>query len=139
MKTHTFLGAKAIDALIKRLPEVSFLHMAKDIAEFHHEWWNGEGYPHGKSRYDIPLPARILSLADFYDALSFPRVYRLEVLKHDEILKLIEGRRGTHFDPIIVANFFKIHSEFEKIRNKYSEEGIIGERPQIKQIIISDN
>ncbi len=121
MKTHTTLGAQAIEALARKLPNVTFLKMAKDIALSHHEWWNGGGYPLGLRGDDIALPARMLALSDFYDALSFPRVYRTEALTHDEVMKLIEGRRATQFDPLIVEAFLLIHEDFQRIRREFAD------------------
>jgi len=76
------------------------LQMAHDIALSHHEWWNGEGYPAGLSGEDIPEAARIVALADVYDALSNDRVYA-QALPPDEVTDYMFERRGTQFDPCI--------------------------------------
>lgn len=115
MQKHTISGAKVIirtDAIVGSHP---LLHMARDIAEFHHEKWDGSGYPHGLSGTEIPLPARIMAIADVYDALITKRPYK-PAFSHTETVKiLLEGDRITqpgHFDPQLLSCFERVHEQF---------------------------
>jgi putative two-component system response regulator len=105
MKRHTLIGA---DLLAGGLSEVEA--MAEEIARCHHEKWDGSGYPNRLAGEDIPLPARIVAVADFYDALSFARPYRAP-WRRDEIFQEIRRETGKHFDPAIVAAFFRAMDE----------------------------
>ena len=121
IKTHCVLGRDAIDHAEQRLGlDVDFLDMAKEIAYSHHEWWNGSGYPQGLSGEDIPVSARIMAVADVYDALISPRVYK-EAMPHDHAVAEIQNGRGTHFDPDIVDAFLTIASEFQDIARRFAD------------------
>jgi putative two-component system response regulator len=118
MKRHTTIGAKTLDAALAQNPSASFLCMARDIAASHHEWYDGTGYPSGLAGDQIPLSARIVALADVYDALTSKRVYKAafdDDLAHDTILQ----GRGTHFDPDIVDAFLQTEELFQDIRARY--------------------
>jgi len=106
MKEHTINGAY----ILKAYPDP----MATQIATFHHEKWNGKGYPYGISGIDIPLPARIVAIADVYDALRMKRSYK-EPFTHEKAIEIITKDSGSHFDPDLVEMFMKIDSEFETI------------------------
>jgi len=121
MKRHTVIGAQAIEMLAGKLPQVDFLRMAKDIAVSHHEWWDGGGYPFGLRAEQIPLAGRILALADVYDALAFPRIYRSTVFPHEDIIKLIEEKSGSQFDPSVAKAFLLIQRTFEEIKNQLAD------------------
>src|SRR5690606_15455372 len=101
MKTHTTIGADTLSAALQQFPNVKFLHMARDIAAAHHERFNGSGYPLGLSGEDIPLSARIVALADVYDALTSKRVYK-QAIAHEVALNIIVSESGQHFDPRLV-------------------------------------
>jgi putative two-component system response regulator len=101
MKTHSTIGGDTIRALLKRQPHHSFLQMGMDIAYYHHEKIDGSGYPSGLRGNAIPLPARIVALADVYDALASKRVYKA-AMSHDEARAVIRDGRGKHFDPDVV-------------------------------------
>jgi len=121
MKTHTTLGGNAIAVAENEVPNKShFLRMARQIAVGHHEKWDGSGYPFGLKGDDIPIPARLMALADVYDAMSSRRVYK-DAIVHDEVTKTILNARGTHFDPDIVDIFMKIHNEFAEIAEKFKD------------------
>ncbi len=121
MKTHTTIGARAIEDIQKRVKGQSFLTIGVEVALSHHEHYDGRGYPQGLKGNDIPLSARILALADFYDALSFPRVYRPFSFPHEKVRGMIEERAKTQFDPDIVKSFLKCECEFVSLREKYQD------------------
>ena len=117
MKTHTVIG---YDALKKDLGSDSLLNMAMDIVLYHHERWDGKGYPAGLKGEDIPLSARAVSIADVYDALTSERPYK-RAFGHEETIEIMKGEAGK-FDPNLFALFLKNSNEFDKIRKKYSDE-----------------
>ncbi|HEY7120042.1 MAG TPA: response regulator [Tepidisphaeraceae bacterium] len=121
MRTHASLGAQTLDASLKRFPNIRFLQMARDIAQSHHEWWDGSGYPSGLSREQIPLAARIVALADVYDALTSRRVYR-EAMSHHQARSSILRERGTHFDPDVVDAFVRTEKQFIAIRERFKDD-----------------
>lgn len=104
MKEHTINGAY----ILKAYPDP----MAAQIATFHHEKWNGNGYPYGVGGNDIPLPARIVSIADVYDALRMKRSYK-KAFSHEKAIEIITKDAGTHFDPGLVKIFIEYNSEFD--------------------------
>lgn len=118
MKTHTTIGAKTLLEVKEKFPDNRFLELAISIANFHHEKWDGTGYPLGLAGTAIPLSARIMSIADVYDALRSKRVYK-EGLSHEGSLKIIEQGSGSFFDPEIVEAFMEIHAELEEIFAQY--------------------
>lgn len=101
MQRHTTIGADALDAILARSRDDRLLRMARNIAACHHERWDGGGYPAGLTGDQIPIEARIVSVADVYDALTSRRVYK-PPLAHDDALKIIVSGRGTQFDPRII-------------------------------------
>jgi response regulator RpfG family c-di-GMP phosphodiesterase len=121
MKQHALLGGNAIAAAESEVNIQShFLRIARQIAVGHHEKWDGSGYPFGLSGEDISIPARLMALADVYDAVSSRRVYKLAV-QHDEVVKIIEAGSGTHFDPDIVEAFKRIKHEFAAIAERFCD------------------
>ena len=115
MKTHTTLGRDAIQAAEERLGmRVDFLRYAKEIAYCHQEKWDGSGYPEGKGGDDIPISARLMAVADVYDALVSRRVYKAGMPHEEALAVLVEGR-GSHFDPDVVDAFVEIESEIRGI------------------------
>jgi response regulator RpfG family c-di-GMP phosphodiesterase len=121
MKTHTTIGAATLEAAHVEGGARGFLEMGRDIALSHHERWDGEGYPSGTSGEEIPLAARILSLADVYDALTTKRPYK-DAWPHEEALEWISERGGTQFDPNIVASFRSLAEEFDAMRHRLADE-----------------
>jgi response regulator RpfG family c-di-GMP phosphodiesterase len=105
MKIHTTVGGDALTVIEKRMEGRSFFTLGKQIAYCHHERWDGKGYPRCLSGEDIPLSARIVAVADAYDAIISDRIYRAGVT-HDEAMRRIMQSRGTQFDPRIVDAFF---------------------------------
>lgn len=114
MKIHTLSGAGAIRKSAQNTGETPFSKMAAEIAEFHHEKWNGSGYPHGLKGKAIPLTARIMALADVYDALISERPYK-RALTHDKAYEIILAETGKHFDPVIVEAFIELQEEFKRL------------------------
>ena len=120
MKTHTLHGAETIEAVLEEYPDAPFLEMARDIALCHHERYDGSGYPHGLAGDAIPLSARIMALADVYDALTSRRVYK-EAFSHETSKSIITNESGTHFDSDMVDVFLAEESQFIAIRQQYAE------------------
>jgi len=121
MKTHTTLGRDAIKHAETELGvQVEFLRIAKEIAYNHQEKWDGSGYPTGVSGNDIPISARLMALADVYDALISRRVYK-EPMPHEIAVKIIVEGKGKHFDPDIVDAFLSLQDEFQSIASRFSD------------------
>jgi putative two-component system response regulator len=120
MKTHTVIGTQTLGAALARYPEAKFLRMARDIAGSHHEWWNGSGYPTGLGGPAIPLCARIVAVADVYDALTSKRVYK-SAFGHDIAKPIILKESGTHFDPVVVDSFVRCEDQFVGIHGQLSD------------------
>lgn len=121
MKTHAALGGNAIASAVEGLDFTSpFIDMAFQIAMSHHEKWDGSGYPEGLSGDGIPIPARLMALADVYDALSCKRVYK-SAISHDDVLSIILEGRGKHFDPDVVDAFVAIQQQFIEIAEKFRD------------------
>lgn len=115
MKTHTTLGRDAIEHAENQLGiKVEFLRIAKEIAYYHQEKWDGSGYPTGKRGDDIPISARLMAVADVYDALISKRVYK-EGMSHERAASIIMEGKGSHFDEDIVDAFLQIQDEFQTI------------------------
>lgn len=121
MKTHTTLGRNAIESAERSLgTDVEFLSMAKDIALSHHEKWDGTGYPQGLSGDAIPISARLMALADVYDALISRRVYK-EGMPHDKAVDIIQSGRASHFDPDIVDAFMALQEDFRATALRFAD------------------
>ena len=121
MKRHTTIGRDAIVKAEQHLKlEVPFLRLVKDIAYSHHEKWDGSGYPEGLAGDQIPLSARIMAVADVYDALSTRRVYKA-AMPHKQTVAIILADRGRHFDPDIVSAFMEVADEFKQIAERYQD------------------
>lgn len=128
MKTHTTLGRDAIAQAEASLgTRVEFLTMAKDIALFHQEKWDGSGYPAGLRGDAIPVSARLMAIADVYDALISRRVYK-EPIAHEQAVHIIANGRGSHFDPDMVDGFIQIQGEFHAIALRYADSEVDLER-----------
>jgi len=120
MKAHTTLGADTLNAALQQFPEAAFLRMARDIAAAHHERFDGTGYPTRLAGRDIPLSARVVALADVYDALTSRRVYK-SAFTHDVARSIIIDESGTHFDPDVVQAFVDTEEQFINVRRKLGE------------------
>jgi len=121
MKTHTTLGRDAIEHAEKQLGmPVEFLSVAKEIAFSHQEKWDGSGYPQGLAGEAIPLSARLMAVADVYDALISRRVYK-ECMPHEKAVTMIREGKGTHFDPDIADAFVTLQEEFREIAARFAD------------------
>ena len=103
MKLHPLYAEKLLEP-------IPFLHSVLDIPLYHHEKWDGTGYPKGLKMQDIPIMARIFAIVDVYDALIFDRPYR-KAWARDKVIDFIRSQQGIHFDPDVVANFLQIVSK----------------------------
>ncbi len=121
MKTHAKLGSDALEAAEKDAEKpLAFLALAKDIAHWHHERWDGGGYPDALMGNAIPISARLMALADVFDALISQRSYKA-AMSHAEARAIIIDDRGHHFDPDIVDAVLGVFDEFTAIAQRYSE------------------
>jgi putative two-component system response regulator len=118
MKVHTTLGAVTLRAVLKEYPANQFVHTGIEIAESHHEKWDGSGYPRGLVGLEIPLSGRILAIGDVYDALTSKRCYK-EAFSHEKSRDIIVGDSGRHFDPALVEAFLEVEDQFVDIRQRF--------------------
>jgi len=115
MKRHTTLGARTLREASRRAGSNPFLEIGHELALYHHERWDGAGYPFGLARAQIPLGARIVALADVYDALTSQRCYK-RAFSHEEARAYILAEAGRHFDPDLVEAFLQRERDFLRIR-----------------------
>ncbi len=121
MQTHTTIGADTLREVARRYPfATSFLHMAIDIARHHHERWDGSGYPDRLAGDRIPLSARLLAIADVYDALRSRRVYKPGLTHATSVMTMTEASPG-HFDPALLEVFRKITDQFDRVFREFTE------------------
>eukprot|EP00913_Durusdinium_trenchii_P023303 g21881.t1 len=120
MQSHATVGGECLRQIEQRLANSNFLQMAREIALYHHERWDGTGYPTGLSGEEIPLAARIVSIADVYDALSVQRVYKKSI-PHEKCVEMICAEAGKQFDPDLVEAFRRIESQFAAIASQFAE------------------
>jgi putative two-component system response regulator len=120
MKGHCETGAKTLRALLQRQPTARYLQMAADIAEYHHEKFDGTGYPHGLMGEAIPLAARIVALVDVYDALTSKRCYK-PARSPLEAKNILLGGEGSHFDPRLVQAFLLVEDQFLDVLDQLGE------------------
>ena len=116
IKTHPAVGAKIIDETLAGLEDDAYVKITRDVALYHHEKWDGNGYPKGLKGEDIPLCARIMAIADVYDALRSKRSYK-EGFSKEKSKDIIWESSGTHFDPEIVETFMNHIEEIEQVTN----------------------
>ncbi len=122
MKTHAQLGADALEHAERDVAHpVAFLQCAKQIARSHHERWDGSGYPDGLAGEAIPLPARLMALADVYDALISQRVYK-PPFSHERACSMIVAERGRHFDPDVVDAFIDCHADLHAVALRFADD-----------------
>ena len=121
MKTHSMLGATSIERALRNADRrLDFLDMAMQIAHYHHEKWDGSGYPEGLKEDAIPIPARLMALADVFDALVTRRVYK-PPMSYKQAKEIIVAERGRHFDPDVADAFLHSFDEFVTVAEKYRE------------------
>lgn len=124
MKTHAAVGQELLMYAKEELGESGYLNTAVDMAAYHHEWWNGNGYPYGIAGKEIPLCARIMAVADVFDALTSKRCYK-SAMPLEKAYAIIREEAGTHFDPSVVEAFFAATKERDDIINNDRMEDII--------------
>ncbi len=120
MKQHAQLGSDALLVAESQLGSNSFLRLAREIAASHHEKWDGSGYPLGTKGDAIPLSARLMALADVYDALISKRVYK-PAFSHDKAKGIILEGEGSHFDPRVLKAFLDCEDEFKQIAIEFKD------------------
>jgi putative two-component system response regulator len=123
MRTHTTLGKAQLDLALEKYPDAEFLRFARDIVACHHERYDGTGYPAGLAGQEIPLCARIVAVADVYDALTSDRVYRA-ALPHDEAKRMIIKSSGSHFDPDVIDAFIELADQFAAINRSLADGSV---------------
>lgn len=121
MQAHSTHGGECIRQIEMRLGNSNFLSMASEIAFHHHEHWDGAGYPAGLLGEAIPLTARIVAIADFYDALVSRRVYK-DAFSHEKTIEMIRSEAGKQFDPDLVKVFLSIEGQFRAVSDRFREE-----------------
>ena len=113
MKSHAAQGGQIVYETMDGIEERQYIEMAHDVAKYHHEKWNGTGYPEGLSGEAIPLCARIMAVADVFDALTSKRCYK-PAMSIDEAFRIIEESVNSHFDPVVAEAFFELRPEVEQ-------------------------
>ncbi len=120
MRSHTRIGAETLKEVDRQYPGNNFIRIGIEIAESHHERWDGTGYPNGLRGEAIPLAGRVLALADVYDAMTSRRVYK-EACTHEQSVAAIVNERGQQFDPDLVECFASAQDEFRAIRMRFED------------------
>lgn len=120
MEDHCRIGGECLREIERRLGRSNFLHMARDIAFAHHEHWDGGGYPYGLRGEQIPLAARIVAIADVYDALASRRVYK-EPQPHEQCVATVRSGSGTHFDPRLIEIWLTVAERFREIAERFGD------------------
>jgi putative two-component system response regulator len=125
MRTHSMKGWEMLRRAAARMGQQGslYLHYGMEIARHHHERWDGQGYPDRLAGTDIPLSARLMAVADVYDALISRRPYK-EPMSHDAARAYIEAHSGAHFDPQIVAGLCATHGELQRIAHEWSDDAL---------------
>lgn len=124
MKSHTTEGRKLLLNAEKTLGHFNYLDIAVEMAYGHHEWWNGKGYPQGIAEHNIPLCARIMAVADVFDAIVSQRCYKGS-MTIDEAYEIIKSESGTHFDPIVVEGFLDARERISEVLRDFEEPLIL--------------
>ena len=117
MKKHAENGQNILKKALARIQDVDYFKMVCEVAMYHHERWIGGGYPEALSGEEIPLSARIMAIADVFDALTSARPYK-EIYDYDTAFEIIKSERGLQFDPILVDAFLSIRQEIEAVANQ---------------------
>lgn len=124
MKQHAAQGGNIINETFGHLGDKSYTKIAYQVAKYHHEKWDGSGYPKGLEGYEIPLCARIMAVADVFDAISEKRCYR-DAMPLEQCFQIIEEGSGTAFDPVIVQTFLNIRDKVERIHTPQKIGGTV--------------
>jgi len=134
MQSHTTIGGECLREIEQRLGTSNFLRMAREIALHHHERWDGTGYPAGLAGESIPLAARIVAIADVYDALSSRRIYKAP-LPHEQCVALIRKEAGKAFDPELVDVFLENEWRFRAIAERYAARSKAAAEPVADEVV----
>ena len=118
MKRHSSEGARIVEHVLSQVDDLSFKKIAINVAHYHHEKWNGTGYPEKIAKEEIPFEARVMALADVFDALVSKRCYK-ESFSYDKAFQIIEESLGTHFDPNLGQLFIECRPQLEKLYDSY--------------------
>ncbi len=121
MKTHAEIGRRVLSRAVDPNCPVPLLEMCIEIAHCHHERFDGEGYPRGLTRQNIPLAARIIALVDAYDAITSQRRYKA-ARSHEEAIDVVRKEAGKHFDPVLVEAFLRCHERFDVVRQRFEDQ-----------------
>ena len=121
MNLHVTYGKETIEQAEKEMGSTPFIEVAKEVVYSHHEKWDGTGYPQGLKGAAIPLSARLMAIADVYDALMSKRHYK-ERIPHDKVVTMIQEQSGKHFDPELVAAFLVVEPEFYKTWEQFQDD-----------------
>ena len=121
MQTHPVIGADTLISIRRRVGDDDLMNMGIQVTLSHHERWDGKGYPYGLVADQTPLSARIVALADMYDALTSKRVYK-HAMSHEQAKQIILDNRGSHFDDRIVDAFLCVHKRFDEVRHELACE-----------------
>ena len=114
IKTHSLEGAKIIDKIMPKIEDPDYVRFAREMALSHHEKWNGKGYPQGLEKEEIPVSARIMAVADVFDALCSMRSYKMPY-SIDEAFDILIDSKGTHFEPALVDAMIALKPKLEQI------------------------
>ena len=120
IKRHTVLGGRIIEEIESRTEGDPFLSLGREIAYYHHEWWNGGGYPRGLKKEEIPVSARLVAVADTYDALTSRRCYK-EAMSHETAKEIVVSLQGRQFDSSVVEAFVRHEKAFDGYRISFRE------------------
>ncbi len=120
MKLHAAEGGKIVYETMRDIEEQDYVEIAHDVAQYHHEKWNGTGYPEGLSGQNIPLCARIMAVADVFDALTSKRCYK-DAMSIDQAYQIIRESIGTHFDPVVAEAFIRLRPKVEEYLRENQE------------------
>ncbi len=121
IKSHTTEGGRIIREVMGNIEEKEYVNIAEKVASCHHEKWDGSGYPYGMKGEDIPLEARIMAIADVFDALVSKRCYK-EAMSIDEAFQIIKESEGSHFDPVLAKIFLSLRPQIEEYLNSSFED-----------------
>jgi HD-GYP domain-containing protein (c-di-GMP phosphodiesterase class II) len=131
MEQHPLIGADTLVAIRQRVGDDDLLNMGIQVTLSHHERFDGKGYPYRISSDQIPLSARIVALADMYDALTSDRVYK-KAMSHAQATTIIRENRGSHFDPAIVDAYMRLERQFDQTHLALKPDA--GQRPALVEI-----
>ncbi len=134
MKTHSLIGGDTLRDADYEAGQNSFLAMGRDIAYYHHERWDGHGYPNGLKGKEIPLAARIVAMADVYDALSSKRPYK-DAFSHDRSREIILAGADKQFDPDVIEAFLRCEDKFIEVRGEFQHTGQISLLQQLSEAV----